>query len=242
MASNFDSIGLGVDNEGQLQELVVSLAGAAVERLATDAGEYAIWRSRTGAELWFHLGPAAETDGAEREILGVTPFFEGHSEVAVNVEEAIKRPGDNSHEGAFRGFVGAGAGDTGDGSPLIFDAIDFAAHCSRPLPAQWRVRLSGFARKAVVVNDGKAEEGEESAKSPRKSFCATGTSSARLSGRIAQFLALTSEVTGQDFYWLLVNSGAISFDIVASPDVIEGELAPGAVVQIDCVLFGRVLD
>lgn len=247
MASNFDCIGLGVSNEAELGALVVRLASAAKERLVTDAGEYAIWRSRTGAELWVHLGPVESGDETEREIIGVTPFFEGRSEVLLNLDEVIKRPDDNSHEGAFQGWVCHDTDDDLGAYSLIFDAVDFAAHAGLPLPALRHVRLTGFAR-AIVVSDDAAIEGQ-------KSFCTTGTSVGRqaspaasgttgafLTGRVKEFASLLNEATGEQFMWLFVDSWLASFDIVADPAVIAGEISLGATVQIDCAMFGRIID
>lgn len=254
MANNFDSIGLGVSNEAALGDLVVRLASAASERLVSDAGEYAVWRSRTGAELWVHLGPTEGGDDAEREIVGVTPFFEGRSEVLLNLDEVIKRPDDNSHEGAFQGWVCQDLNDELGAYSLIFDAVDFAAHATRPLPALRHVRLTGFAR-AVVVCEGSEAEDQSSAPEPgQQSFCSTGSvtrgepstetpdTGAYLVGQIADFTSLVNEATGEQFYWLLVDSWMASFDIVADPAVIAGEIAVGATVQVDCAMFGRIID
>lgn len=257
MASNFDSIGLSVENEAALQDLVVRLASAASERLVSDAGEYAIWRSRTGAELWVHLGPADDGDGAEREIIGVTPFFEGHSEVLLNLDEVIKRPDDNSHEGAFQGWVSQDINDDLGAYSLIFDAVDFAVQANRPLPALRRVRLTGFARAMAILaddDDGAADDRPVAQAAAQQSFCSTGTftpgepapaafdTGAFIVGQIADFATLVNEATGERFYWLLVDSWMASFDIVADPAVIKGDVALGATVQVDCAMFGRIID
>lgn len=239
MAGNFGSIGLGVDNEVQLQDLVVRLASAAGERLATDAGEYAIWRSRTGAELWFHLGPSQDEDGGEREILGLTPFFEGGSEVVVKIDRAIKRDEDNSHEGAFHGWVrhGDGHGDY----PLVFDAVDFAAHCDRMLPAEWRVRLTGFARGLDVLSEQDERAGRQSL-SPLEGPQGQPVTTAILTGQIERFSALNNEATGAGFYWVLIDCLGASYDVVVSPEDVRGELRTGASISAECAMFGRVLD
>lgn len=242
MAGNFNTIGLGVGNEAQLQDLVVRLADAAGERLATDAGEYAIWRSRTGAELWFHLGPAGDCDGAEREIIGVTPFFEGRCEVLLQVDRSLKRPDDNSHEGAFHGWVRNGPNDDLGDYPLIFDAVDFAAHCDRPLPARWRVRLTGFAHEINVLPDDDDFAGRQSFYSAGTMAREQPTTDALLSGQIAGFAALTNEATGEPFYWLLVDSWGASYDIVVEPENACGDIKLGVTVSVDCAFFGRVLD
>ncbi|SDP58349.1 hypothetical protein SAMN04488061_3407 [Filomicrobium insigne] len=233
MASNFDCIGLGVTNAAELGDLVVRLAGEAGERLVTDAGEYAIWRSRTGAELWIHLGAAED---GEREIIGLTPFFEGRSEMSLDVERAITRPHDNAYEGAFLGAVRTHAGGQ---SPLIFDAVDFAAHSTRPLPARWLVRLTGFARRVDLLEEvGDHARGELAA----TGAATEGEATARVVGQIAGCETLINEATGHSFCWLFIDGADVSIDVVAPLDLLHGDIKLGGTVKVDCALFGRIID
>ena len=92
MVSNLETIGLGVNDRAGFEKLVTGLAEAAREGLSTPVGDYAVWRSRSGAEVWLHIAPAS-SDGpdAVREILGITPFFDGSSKVPLNVTERINK-------------------------------------------------------------------------------------------------------------------------------------------------------
>ena len=58
MASNLETIGLGVADRSAFEQLVTGLAEAAREGLSTPVGDYAVWRSRSGAEVWLHIAPA----------------------------------------------------------------------------------------------------------------------------------------------------------------------------------------
>ena len=232
MASNFDCIGLRVTNATELEDLVFRLAGDASERLVTDIGEYAIWRSRTGAELWLHLGAAEE---GVREIVGMTPFFDGRSNLLLDVDRVIKRPSDNEHEGAFHGRICASAND---GTPLIFDAVDFAAHNTRSLPARWHIRLTGFARQMILRTDAERH---------RPALTLTDASAdiesmVRVSGQIASCETLINEATGNSFCWLFIDGADASLDVVAPLEVLPDAIKLGAMVEADCVLFGRIMD
>jgi hypothetical protein len=146
MASNLSTIGFVFDDEDGFRSAMMACAEAATVRLPCLSGNYGIWRSRTGAEVWFHLAAAA--DGTT-EIFGLTPFFEGQSEVSLKITGAIEREGDSEFEGAMTGWVSPD--QTGEGSyPVVFDAVDFAAHNATAWPAIRRVRLSGFAREMQV--------------------------------------------------------------------------------------------
>jgi hypothetical protein len=154
MASNLSTIGFTFADDKSFESTMIRLANEARERLATDAGEYAIWRSRTGAEIWFHLGVANAGTG-ERDIVGLTPYFEGESDIALAVTAALQRPDDNPLEGIVHGWVAPDG--TGIGSyPIVYEAVDYAAHAKRELPAEWRCRIAGFCRELAVYENAEA--------------------------------------------------------------------------------------
>lgn len=258
MASNMSTIGFAFQGEHEFQNTMVRLAEAARERLSCSAGEYAIWRSRTGVEIWFHLQAVSAGSEGERGIDGLTPFFEGSHATTLAVDTMISRPGDNAFEGAFSGWVG---GDDEAGSyPLVFDAVDFAAHRDRALPATWNVRLSAFARELKAfasVEDYYDARGDEPSFAPQ-AFVPIGlfaaaseeddggrlppSSQALLTGRVLETQLLRNEETGRAFHWLSVESLGATLDVVADPDIVSGEIVAGGTVEVVCLLFGRILD
>lgn len=265
MASNLETIGLGVSDRESFEKLVTGLAEAARQGLATPVGDYAVWRSRSGAEVWLHLAPP-ENDGPDtvREIQGLTPFFDGTSDVPLTVTGRVNRPEDNAFEGAYHAWVGGGEtdgpadADTGD-YPLVFDAVDFAAFSTQNLPATCHARICGFCRELRAYPDESSfAAGQTGGPSfaPQSFFpvglfaeaaandageAAPPSSNALINGVIKGHRELTNEYTGQNFHWLEVESLSAAYDIVAAPAVIKGEVVEGGIVQASCWLFGRIL-
>ncbi|MBU2583496.1 MAG: hypothetical protein KJ622_17445 [Alphaproteobacteria bacterium] len=262
MASNLATIGLAVDSHDDFEQLVTGLADAAREGLQTPVGDYAVWRSRSGAEVWLHIGEPS-TSGAEttREIKGLTPFFDGASDIPLNLAARVTRPEDNDFEGAFYAWVGADPSDpesTGD-YPIVFDAVDFAAFANHTLPAACNARICGFCRelKAFPDEPSFADSQETGPGFAAQSFFPVGlfaeaearnagqntapSSNALINGIVKSHRELVNEYTGQPFHWLQVESLSATYDIVASPDTISGEILLGGIVQASCWLFGRVL-
>lgn len=261
MASNMSTLGFDYEEQAEFADAMSKLANETVERLSSSRGEYAIWRSRTGAELWFHLS-AEDEDGA-REILGLTPYFEGRSDNQMSLTHAIRRPDDNPLEGAFYGWMNPDA-ETGEGSyPVVFDAVDFAAQGDREPPLLVGVRMTGFAREvqgyptAEAYTAAAAEGGQRLELAPQ-AFIPTGlfaaaseagdgeasappSSNAVFTGRVAAHELLTNEETGQRFHWLLVESLDARFDVVADPAVVAGDIAVGGTVECACWMIGRIL-
>jgi hypothetical protein len=263
MASNLSTIGFTFADEESFRTAMTACATDASVRLACPPGNYSIWRSRTGAEVWFHLG--ASEDG-NTEIFGLTPFFEGQSEVPLKITGPIAREGDNPFEGALTGWVSPDA--TSDGSyPIVFDAVDFAALEDAVWPDVRRVRLSGFAREveAFASDDAYyAARGAPDSEHPKlaaHAFIPVGLfaaaqsegnddaapasspqASALLTGKILEHRSFTNEASGNAFVWMLVESLEATFDIVADPAVITGDLTEGGTIEAAVWMFGRMLD
>jgi hypothetical protein len=262
MASNLSTIGFVFPDEASFQGMMLKCAGEAIAGLSCGAqGEYRIWRSRSGAELWFHIGAG---QNGETEILGLTPFFEGQSQVKLKLTEAVHRPDDNPLEGAFYGWVSPD--ETGEGDyPLVFDAVDFAARSATILPVIETVRIAGFAREVkAFATEADYFAANAAASGPRlaaKSFIPMGlfaaasaaddaaateamktpSSHALLTGRVLDHRSFTNETTDRPFHWMLVESLSATYDVLADPGIVQGEILPGATVEAVCWLFGRTL-
>jgi hypothetical protein len=258
MASNLSSIGFVFRDAEEFHARMLALAEESRERLRCEAGEYAIWRSRTGAEVWFHLAPQDQDEG-QSTILGLAPFFEGQSSAPVLVTQIHNRPDDTPLEGLLHGWVapdGSGAG----AYPLALDAIDFAAHAGRSLPVTWRCRVTGFCRNLNVHNDASTlpemSEGQRLAaqalipiglfndadEKVNPTAASSPEPTAWLTGIVRAHRLLENEATGRAFHWLSVESLAATYDLVADPDIVTGEISEGVIVEVMAWMFARVLD
>ncbi len=265
MASNLSSIGFVFRDAEEFHKRMLVLAEETRERLTCDAGEYAIWRSRTGGEIWFQLASPDEA-GGQATILGLAPFFEGESSIPIFVTTALKRPDDTPLEGLFHGWVAPDGQGTGL-YPLLLDAIDFAAHAGRQLPATWHCRVTGFCRNLTIHPDASSlpeigegqrlaskalipiglfndpdEQGEGEGGSEGGGRPNTAEPTAWLTGTVRAHRLLENEATGRAFHWLSVESLAATFDLVADPDIVTGEIVEGAIVEVMAWMFARVMD
>lgn len=270
MASNLSTIGFSFTDDADFESTMVRLANDARERLATDAGEYAVWRSRTGAEIWFHLGAPNAATG-ERDIIGLTPFFEGESDVALAVTAAMQRPEDNPLEGLLHAWVGPD--DTGIGSyPIVFEAVDYAAHEGRALPAEWRCRIACFCRDISIFDSveamAAADTGEQGQPLAAQSLIPIGLfadneaddpappdddnddgsedtgqpqPTVLMRGIVRAHRRLQNEITGGVFHWMLVETLDATLDVLADEELIEREVMEGSAIEAYAYVFGRAL-
>lgn len=259
MASNLSSIGFSFQTAEAFQAAMVQLAPHTVERIGCEAGDYSVWRSQTGAEIWFHL-PLLGTEDSPQDIAGLTPFYEGLSNVEIEVVERVHRPDDNAFEGALTVQVVDPDG-TNEGYPLTLDAVDFGAITQVALPLRARARIVGFARHVRAFADEAAYAADKSgplgeiglaprafipvgqfAEGSEEGSAATPQSTALLTGRVSEHRRHVNEATGIAFHWILVESLAATFDIVADPEIVTGEIVAGGTVEVGCVLFGRLIE
>jgi hypothetical protein len=259
VASNLSTIGFVFVDREEFAAAMTRLAGEAREHLGAAGGLYGIWRSRTGAEIWFQL--TGEAGEGAREIVGLTPFFEGVSDVEVRVTERFQRPEDTPFEGAVTAWVSPG--EEGEGAyPIVFDAVDFGAGQGSPDDgALARVRLSGFAREVKAFASPEAYDAAQMAEprlaaqcfiplglfssassEPEASGSTPPSSSALLTGEVIEHRLLVNEVTGRSFHWMLVDGLDATFDVLADPEVVSGDIVPGGTVEVACLFFGRFLD
>ncbi len=257
MASNLSSIGFVFADAEEFQRKMIELAATTIERIPCDAGDYSIWRSRTGAEIWFHL-PMLGTEDDARDIAGLTPYYEGLGTIEIEITARANRQNDNLFEGAFTADLQDPDGN-GVGNPLTFDAVDFAAHATRELPFRTAARIACFARQLRAYPDEASYLSEKSGPLgdiglaaracvplghfAEKEECGEEApeSTALITGRIAEARRHTNEATGHDFFWLLVESLEASFDVVADPDIVDGEIVEGGTVLVSGILIGRLL-
>ena len=245
MASNLASIGFHFDDTEEFAAVMLPLAETAIERLGCPVGDYAIWRSRTGAEIWFHL-PLFGTENDARDIEGLTPFFEGESEVAVTITQAVARPGDNPFEGALACRI-RGARGQADSAELAFEAVDFAVRCDMTAAFECHARLVGFAHGGRVLGEGEAASGISAVSAaPAVASATTMARSApslvRIAGRVCDCRQCVNEVSAKPFEWLLVDAGCAIVDVVTAPGVIGSDIAKGSTIEVNATLFGRIVD
>lgn len=239
---------------------MMTCASRAGAMLPCAAGQYGIWQSASGAQLWFHLGAS---ESGEVEIMGLTPYFEGKSTAVVVLSEIVRRDGDNAFEGALQGMLQAADAAGGDAYPVAFEAVDFAVACEGTLPRRQTVRLAAFARDMTAfANDEAFYAAQDAGAEPKlaaQSFIPIGlfaaatageagpgetgvpASMALFTGRVADHNVLRNDDTQHDFHWLVVETLEATLDVVADPAVVKGEIAEGAIVEVSALMFGRIL-
>ena len=146
--------------------------------------------------------------------------------------------------------------DPGD-YPIVFDCPNYATHLGLTFPVLTSVQIAAFAYTLQCFESVEAYKNfptEEKHKLADQAFIPIGTfapgggrleppeSTALLTGHVLAAEQRANKLTGEYYWWALVDSYGAAYDIVADPTVVSGSLKRGAVVRGTFWLSGRLLE
>lgn len=247
MPNHFSSIGIPIHSQDELLELAEQAADEA-ETIETSAGCYLRWASPSGAELWLQLD-------ADNEMVGLNPHFSGESRVRVGLTARVSRPEATELDSAFHGWADPRDGDPENGSyPFVFDSPDARCHNNLELPAIVEAQIAAFAQETNVFESEAAYAASQTGevKFASQSFIPSGLFTpgdgkaeppealAIFTGHILKAELRTNELTGGNFWWVLVESLGGVFDVVIDPELLAVPPRVGGVLSGSFWLSGRL--
>jgi hypothetical protein len=248
MPSHLSSIGLPVNDQADFVALAERI-GPLATPIEVVHGTYWRWSSECGAEMWL------QTD-TNNELIGMTPFFAGRSQVRVRLTARVARPDDTPLEGAFHGWAAPDDPHADSGAyPFVFDALDYARYTHVALPKTVTAQIAAFAHEVSVhptlnaYNESQTGELKFASQSfiPSGLFSSGGESTdppgslAIFTGHVVATEIKTNSLTGAHYYWSLVNTLGGSFDVVIDPELADAPPVVGGVISGSFWLCGRLL-
>ena len=170
MASHFSTIGLSVDSEDAMFELV-NRVGPLAEPLEAASGVYFQWADRSGAELWLQV--------RGNDLLGVSPHFTGQSIVRARLTARVT-PGDPTPlDGAFHAWADPPTDESPENGayPFVFDTPDARLHDGLELPVVVTVQVAAFAEEIEAFDSPAAHAAAQEEGAPgfaSRSFIPSG--------------------------------------------------------------------
>ncbi|MGE0627780.1 MAG: hypothetical protein AB7O43_08125 [Hyphomicrobiaceae bacterium] len=167
MSIRLHALGFPADWTAETARLILDLAHANVRIVETIGGRYRLWRSREGAEVWFHepdtsrsagrrganrphpslRSPAAleaiEAGAIEQAGLGITaatPFHRGLSDCTLRIKRYLAVDRDNPLEGSCQALLPPAA-DGMNEQPLIVELAPFGLHPPHRLPHKVKAQV-----------------------------------------------------------------------------------------------------
>lgn len=247
--SNLSDIGFPVRGEADVNEMIQSVLPF-VRTIPCRLGIYYKFADDSGAEIYLQAN-------LQQELIGFNPHFDGKSRRSVGLTKIIER--DSSElDGGFQGWANPSDKndpETGEYS-FVFDAPDFLTVGQIDFPQTLEIQLTAFASNDFKIYESENDYYEsqaEGAKMASKSFIpsgmflpdelATPVEPPRpigiFAGEIKEFELKTNRLSGEKFYWFLVETLGGEVDIVADPKLITTEPKTGGIVSGQFWLSGR---
>jgi len=236
--SQFSSLGFHVTSGDDLAALASRVAERADTIDAAD-GQYLKWAPPSGEQLWLQVRRNGDA-------LGMNPHFGGKSTVRATLEARVTRQSHTPLDGTFLAWANPAAdGALGGEYPFAFDCPDAATLASVELPASVTLQVAAFAQQLTVHENEAAYNHDRQAQGlsfESRSFIPSGLispsgepvvppeSHALFTGHVLEASERHNSVTGEPFWWALVDTVGGTYDVVIDPALIRRPVVPGNVI------------
>jgi hypothetical protein len=247
--SNLSDIGFPVRGEQDVNDVIMKVLET-VSEIPAARGAYYKFSDASGAAIYLQAN-------ASQELIGFNPHFEGKSRRTVCLTEAIEKES-SELDGAFYAWANPSEeNNPASGEyPFVFDVPDFRINTNLDFPRNYEVQLTAFASSEFGIFAAEQDyydSQEAEVKFASKSFIPSGLFNpeqaeptqpplafAVFTGEIKEFELKTNELTGEKFYWFLVDTLGGEVDVVADPKLVTLEPNVGGYLNGQFWLSGRI--
>ena len=224
MPSQFSAIGFTISSGEDLAALASRVAERA-DTIEANAGQYLKWAPPSGEQLWLQLKHNGDA-------MGMNPHFEGKSSVRVAVEACIARDAHAPLDGTFLAWANPPTDAVAGGDyPFAFDCPDAATHDALTLPATLTAQGLSFGSRSFIPSGLISPSGEPV--TPPEPH-------ALIAGQIIEAAERHNAVTGQPFWWALVDTIGGTFDVVMDPSLLSNPVRANNLISGWFWLSGRL--
>jgi hypothetical protein len=247
--SNLSDIGFPVRGEQDVNDVIMKVLEN-VSEIPAARGSYYKFADASGASIYLQAN-------ASQELIGFNPHFEGKSRRTVCLTAAIEKES-SELDGAFHAWANPSEENNPESGeyPFVFDAPDFRLSGDLKFPQNRQVQLTAFASTEFKVFKSERDfydSQDAELKFAAKSFVPSGlfnfeTDNTQpplafgvFTGEIMDFELKTNELTGESFYWFLVDTLGGEIDVVADPKLVGSEPNVGGYLNGQFWLSGRLV-
>jgi hypothetical protein len=249
--SNLSDIGFPTKSDQDINDMISHVLELA-ETVPCPQGFYLKFSDASGAEIWLQ-------GNKHQELIGFNPHFAGKSRRQVGLTKAIHRE-TSELDGGFYAWANPRdeAAEISGEYVFVFDVPDFLLNDEIKLPRICEIQLTAFAS-----NEFELSESEESyynsvndkSAMASKSFVpsglflpddkATAIEPPRpigiFAGEIKEYDLKTNQLSGNEFYWFLVETLGGEVDVVADVKFISVEPQIGGFISGQFWLSGKII-
>jgi hypothetical protein len=246
--SNLSDIGFPAQTGKEYGQLI-ALVATDGEKIPCAKGAYIKYSDPSGAELYCQLNK-------KNEILGMNPYFNGKSRFEAALTSQVNRS-ESALDGAFHGWAAPKNEDPESGDyPFVVDLPDFYTLSPINFPTKVTLQLSAFAQSEFELFKSEEEfnaQQKEGIKFGSQSFVSIGLFSnkednaapeayALINGVVLEWEKKVNKKTGNEFYWMLLQTQGGQIDAIADPKLIKYDPVKGTIVSGEFWLSGKILN
>lgn len=221
------------------------------ETIRCPRGFYLKFSDASGAEIWLQ-------GNFEQELIGFNPHYAGKSRRRVGLTNAIERES-SELDGGFHAWASPTdeAVETSGEYPFVFDVPDFRLNDDLKLPRVCEIQLTAFASNEFEIFESEESyynSSNNELKMASKSFIPSGLflpdekatpiepprPIGIFAGEIKEFELKTNQLSGNEFYWFLIETLGGEIDVVADGKLISSAPNIGGIVSGQFWLSGKI--
>lgn len=271
MCTRLHAIGFPCEMDRRTAQFLSDASLNAKRRVRSQRGEYRIWRSTAGAEIWLHYAsptqrqpgagaakPASsETFDPIGALSGFSVTHAGDSDIRMQLARTLGIAPANPLDGI--GIATLESRVDGEGPiAFTFEMLNYAGE-RLVRGADVRLQVTAIAHRLWAF----ASERDYLAALPSERLIAKGCIADvtpgevpdvplvyrpkpgalwLLTGDIKRSVRLVNSVTSRPYYLICLATNRGQFDVIANPDTIEGDVSTGHVMQVLASVTGRVIE
>lgn len=266
MSTRLHALGFAVDWTPELLGQLDVLAASKSKLVGAAKGNYRVWRSQQGAELWFHYprrhtSTAGSAEGAKQlpqseRPVAVTPFHRGLSACQIKVGRHLAVDRVNPLEGSCMAWLPPPAAG-GQEQVVVLELSPYGLQPLRTPPytataqivclahAAWAYKdVADYAAATPVnrrIHFGSVRSiTAASVPEVKLSYTASPITLGLLTGTVKRSIRHANPITGEPYYWLLVGTKRGAIDVIANPTQVQGDISEGNIVQVCGSLLARL--
>lgn len=262
MCTRLHAIGFACEMDRATADSIAELSRTASKTVTCAAGEYRIWRSSAGAEIWLHYPRPSAAPGSKRQLepvddlRGLSVYHRGSSSLTLRID-GVTCLKTNPLDGVCLATIEARKG-RGRPAPFTFELLGAAAE-QIPRPTRAKVALTGLAHRVWAF----PTEQDYLAETPPRRLLGRGALTVvkpeevpdvkliyrtkpgtlwLVTGTVKRSIRLVNPITGAPYVWMSLDTDRGDIDLVANPAVIEGDVSSGHTIQTLAAMVGRVIE
>lgn len=247
--SNLSNIGFSVQSEADVRN-ILELAYSRGKTIPVHNGAYVVYSDASGAELWLQFND-------KKEFVGFNPHFRGQSQRNICLTAEVERP-ESPLDRAFYAWAAPSELNNPESGmyPFVFDLPNGLQYNAFPFPLDTPLQLAAFVQGLELYeseedyNQHQTDEPKLAAQSfiPSGLFhvgSENGPGSPQATGVFAGIIKASekrkNDLTGEAFYWLLVDTLGGEVDVVGDLRYFEKEPRVGGIAFGQFWLSGQLL-